>query len=544
MIITKVKATNFGSYKEACFDPHASDLCLVSGPTGAGKSTIPDMVAWGLFGITAKNGNADDVISWSAPEDGTTVAITVLIEGKGEYIFIRERGGKGKNDLFWITEGKAKRGKDMLDTQKCINSILGVEPELYLSAAYFSEFSPTAGFFLANAKQRRAVLEQVTDLSFPVKIATAATDAKKAVKAEIKSVESQLARLEGAFEQATNSYNRAKDQESEWVNDNARAIEIEKIKSAKFEETKASKIDALTTKHKAFEDANQREHVQLASKLQDTTEKLQKAEANHISCETCGTVKGAEEVARLKGAINVLNIKIDTVINAINPFEAQLERAKQEVNQSYRVIEDLKAQTNPHTKYVKDLQKRLDKQEEDLLSTVDSLNALTGKLSSLDQIYDLSFALRGVLLNTAVKAIEDSTNKSLETYFDSAFRVTFNIDDGDSLEVSIYKDGYPCVYRQLSKGQRQLLKLCFATSIMKAAANSSGIYFNELFFDEALDGLDVSLKVKAFDLFADLAKDHGSVFLIDHAVEFQELFSSKWKVKLLSGEESTLEINS
>jgi DNA repair exonuclease SbcCD ATPase subunit len=66
MRILSCQAQNFGSYKELNLDLADIGLSLVYGRTGSGKSTLPDVVAWTLFGTTAKDGAADDVRSWQA----------------------------------------------------------------------------------------------------------------------------------------------------------------------------------------------------------------------------------------------------------------------------------------------------------------------------------------------------------------------------------------------------------------------------------------------------------------------------------------------
>ena len=78
----------------------------------------------------------------------------------------------------------------------------------------------------------------------------------------------------------------------------------------------------------------------------------------------------------------------------------------------------------------------------------------------------MSFELRGQLLKSVLRQIETSTNKYLEKHFDSEIKVVLTIDDTDKVEVSIQKNGHECVFAQLSKGQRQLLKLCFGISVM------------------------------------------------------------------------------
>jgi DNA repair exonuclease SbcCD ATPase subunit len=87
MKVYKAVGDEFGSYKKVIIDLDNKGLCLVSGPTGAGKSTMFDLVPWTLFGVTAKNGAADDVINWQA-ESETTGRVTLLAKGKRITIYV------------------------------------------------------------------------------------------------------------------------------------------------------------------------------------------------------------------------------------------------------------------------------------------------------------------------------------------------------------------------------------------------------------------------------------------------------------------------
>jgi DNA repair exonuclease SbcCD ATPase subunit len=162
---------------------------------------------------------------------------------------------------------------------------------------------------------------------------------------------------------------------------------------------------------------------------------------------------------------------------------------------------------------------------------------LTGhrnRIHLLDLLSDLVSRLRTELVRKSVKLIETETNRYLETYFDAEIRVKFDMRDGDNLDVEIKKNGFDATFKQLSKGQRQMLKLSFAPAIMEATANKVGAHMSTLMFDEALEGLDPVLKLKAFNLFAELSLRHETVFVIDHDKAFQSLFDNKIHVTMIN----------
>src|SRR5258706_10723800 len=96
---------------------------------------------------------------------------------------------------------------------------------------------------------------------------------------------------------------------------------------------------------------------------------------------------------------------------------------------------------------------------------------------------------------------------------------------------------YTTLFRstQLSKGQRQLLKLCFSVSVMQAVSNQHGISFKQLFFDESLDGLDENFKLKACTMLENLALDDTGVYLVEHSMSVKAMINNKYKVGLVNG---------
>src|SRR6185503_7725173 len=103
---------------------------------------------------------------------------------------------------------------------------------------------------------------------------------------------------------------------------------------------------------------------------------------------------------------------------------------------------------------------------------------------------------------------EKQANDILTTYFDSEILIQLKLESSDKLEVEIQKNGNMCSFRQLSGGQRCMLKLAFNLSIMSLAENKAGIKFPTLMLDEPLNGLSEDLKVRAFSLFESLTKSY------------------------------------
>lgn len=463
MKILSASIQNFASYKNLSFDFNQG-LCLIQGATGAGKSTLCDVVPWILFGKTGKGGSVDEILSW--PGDGITTG-TLCLEN---LTVVRTRGPKAKdNDLSWqIDEASVSfRGKDLVDTQKLINGLVGADYESYSSGAYFHEFSQTAQFFVTTAKNRRALCEQLVDLTLAKKLQDRALNEYTTINKQLSETDRKINGLMSAIDVLNRIQISESTKASIWAESHERAKELAAASYDKFE---AGRKKIITKQ-----------------------------------CNSCGTV-----LAKPK----------DVIDDSVNPYLVRLAQ--------------LEIEMNPYTAAAKDYSAEIKAKKDELLVLQDKLSQHRNSLEELDLLRKVVNDYRSVTIENAIKTIEYDTNQLLAENFDAEIKISFEVADADKLEVEIMKDGNICSYTQLSKGQRGILKLCFGVSVMKSVTNNS-VDFGQIFFDEALSGLDDTMKVKAYRLFETLSLVYDSVFVIDHSEELKSMFTNKLTVELVNG---------
>lgn len=558
-------AENFASYEELKFAFLANGLTLISGPTGAGKSTLCDLIPWVLFGKTAKNGSADEILSWGSEEKQTYARILLCVKNLSVEIH-RRRGHSSKdNDLYMkIGFQEPKRGKDLMDTQKQINTLLGVDIDTYLAGAYFHEFSQTAQFFSTTAKNRRGITEQLVDLSMAKDLQANMADYSKIVKADKEEVkhnqileQNSLIHISKALE---NEITKAK----KWTGSRQiRETELQE-KIDRFDLEKFNSIQYLKKESLAFEEDRLYNIAHIEGEMADLVSKIKPASyyeerMNQISeqiksigvvtCPACGTLKENHKMLlltkdeyairnekdkneQLSTLLRTMHKDIQRLKNQTNPLGKQIEKEEQAVNIYIGLLDESKSQVNPHEAIVEQLiqDKALSTNKITGLETI--LKDLELELADLDTLKDLTQVFRTSLISQATDYLEQSTNALLNDYFDAEIRIDFTAEGADNLDVKITKDGNECSYTQLSKGQRQILKLCFGTSVMKAVSNYSGTDFNVVFFDEALDGMDDNMKDKSFNLLSSLEKTYESIFVVEHSNELKPRFTREYQVEL------------
>ncbi len=507
-------AENFASYAEVRFTFTNKGLTLVHGATGAGKSALCDIIPWGLFGKTAKNGAVDEVLSW--PGDKVTKVMLAL----DSVTVIRTRGHNSKdNDLsFWPTDGVVTRGKDLNDTQRLLNNLLGVDFELYLASAYFHEFSQSAAFFTAAAKQRRVICEQIVDLSLPKKLSEKLIEAKKVLSKELENKE----RTALIVNTTINTYK-------------SRSTSL-KTMEAQWDKQQANKIEALKNSDINFAKHQEQQILRLSDMRATLISKLHK----HIpildekNCSVCGAPnKLARDAEKMQHENQLLEVKIAAI-------EQQIDNLPKD-NSFERQLKEVVGAKNPHTIEIATIKGLIDTESRYLDLILLAISSLSSEHTNCEILLDCVAIMRSQLIEQAISDIQYNTNSYLSQYFDAEIKVEFLAQDADKLMTTIYKDANECSYTQLSKGQRQILKLCFGIAIMKQAANNSLTSFSQVFFDESLDGLDENMKIKAFNLFNSLCADYESIFVVEHSSILKEQFLNRIKVQLVNGKSELYE---
>ncbi len=476
MKILSVSAKNFGSYESVNIDFTDKGLTLVSGPTGSGKSTLCDLIPWVLFGRTAKDGSVDEIRRWG--EDAST-KVTINLEINGGICQITRV--RKPNDLYfeyprWTNA--PTRGKDLADTQKLINDLLGTDCDKYLSSSYYHEFSKVANFFTSTPKYRRQMTEQLVDLSLAKKVAESSLKTLAEVKCGLAWSTNEIKHLKGTIE-------RLNKEHADYV-----------TMLENWQTTHKDKLKRLRAQAQAFD-------------LKEAAKDLEKAYSPiKKTCPTCGgPVKGKLTPA--------------SPVKQQNPYLYALNEAGKETCPLEDILEPIRAkiQTN----------------EGKLATEIERLAELQQQQSDLEALGEIVSNFREMQIRNTIVSLQDATNRYLTSHFDAEIKVTFDLDGLDKLEVSLQKDGNECSYTQLSKGQRCLLKLCFGIAVMKHVANYSGVSTNVAFLDEALDGLDEVLKVKAFSLLKELALDYDALLVVEHSNALKDLFINKIEVSLVNG---------
>lgn len=530
-----IQLKNFGSYKSVEFNFTEQGLSLLQGTTGAGKSTLQDSIPWVLFGKTAKDGNVDDIRSWDCTEPTEGI---LHLEHKGiHYTATRVRGKPQQNDLYFVKDSDPNiliRGKDITDTQKLLNQVLGVSAELYLTSVYFNEFSGSSKFFTDPKSKKRELFELITNLSFPVVLQEITQAKKKETKKTLDQVERQALSVSAQIEQLGKIKNKLVSEHHGYETNKLNKIEKLETSIRVFEENKRLELEFLQLKSVEFENKLIREMQEINTRLDQLIE---------TPTETCPLCKQQNEsFVKAHQEKKYLETRLKEIKHLGNPVLIQINTMSASISPNLSALEALKQQENPHRTSIEDCNEEIHSLSVKHAAQISQQESLRHNLLSFEQLNTLSIQMRGLLLEQKIQDIEAKTNHYLNSYFDGEISITLQLEGGDDLNLEIDKNSHSCSYTQLSRGQRSILRLAFSVAIMEEAANEAGIDFSCLFFDEVLDGLSSALKVKAINLFRELNTRHETVMVIDHASEIEHEFDKRFIVTLCNDESKIEEL--
>lgn len=161
----KLVMSAFGSYagrEEIDFSAAGRGIFLITGDTGAGKTTIFDAITFALYGCTSGNRRTGKMMGsqFAAPKVKTWVEYT-FEEGGQTYTVSRRPdipGQTGRAELF-LPDGSVFPGK-VKETNKKIEEIIGLDMDQFCQVAMIAQ-GDFRELLLASSNDRKVIFEKI-----------------------------------------------------------------------------------------------------------------------------------------------------------------------------------------------------------------------------------------------------------------------------------------------------------------------------------------------------------------------------------------------
>ncbi|PWU06076.1 MAG: hypothetical protein C5B47_08070 [Verrucomicrobia bacterium] len=422
--VTRIKGFNFDDNSEE----------------GCGKSAIPNLICWTLFGEIPKDALIDDVV-----KEGERGCETELYFP--DFSIFRSRA---PNDLcIKFADGKIHRGRSATETQKDIVKLLGMNFASFCQSVYFAQ-NYAKKFVTANQEEKGKIFSDMLDLEQFDRARKIASERIKEMSAQLMSISSNLKIIEDRVrpdreavqtfegliaefqEQKTTKIRRLLG-EIERVEEQARAFakRFEAQKREKLEAAKAAiaQVAKETADHKAFlerfEPEAARKQIsandQVVAQLKRDLEELvrdREAIAVHL-----GVVKEQENYARsLEESIErhtqrlaMLETKADRIKERLETLDGRKSEAREALNAVKAQIANPKKSDcptcgQPWDGNTKHLEKELRAKKTDLSRIEDDLAGIREDQKSLTEEHiKTENSLKQAQADRKALKIEDTT---------------------------------------------------------------------------------------------------------------------------------------
>lgn len=407
----KLTISAFGSYAdktEIDFEKLGkSGLYLITGDTGAGKTTIFDAITYALYG-EASGDNRDDpkMFRSQAAKPSTPTEVSLEFEYSGKIYTVRRNPEyerpKAKGDGMTKQTAKAELicpDKSVLSKPKeinqKINDILGIDRNQFAQIAMIAQ-GEFRKLLFAGTDERQKIFQKLFHTENYTELQKRLKDKKKEIEDENKAIQSSVKQYISGIE--SNDYyqmdvNKAKNGEIsvgeivELLNeliqsDNIKYDELTAIQ--KEVETKITDINSLLQKAEEYN-----KHQQA---LQYNTNRLSQEQEKLSGLQTeLEKAKSREpEIDELIKKINVLESQLtkydelDKKQKDISELDKRIEKYAQQLTQCGELEEDLKKEISA-LKSEFELLKNCDVKKEKLESMKKELNDNISKISKLEK---------------------------------------------------------------------------------------------------------------------------------------------------------------
>ncbi len=194
MIPLRLKLSGFLSYRDPVeVDFTTFALACISGQNGAGKSSLLDAFTWVLFGEARKRG--EELIN--TVSNTAEVALTFAYE-ENTYRIQRSLA-RGKSTVLEFQIQDAERWRPLTEatgraTQARIESILRLDYDTFVNASFFLQ-GKADQFTQQKASERKRILGSILGLELWETYKTRAAERRKAVEAELNTLDGRLAEI-------------------------------------------------------------------------------------------------------------------------------------------------------------------------------------------------------------------------------------------------------------------------------------------------------------------------------------------------------------
>ena len=538
MIIHSIKIQNFKSiYGTQTFNfDNLKGLIKLSGPIGAGKTTIAEAILWGLYG-TVKGQNNGQLVAWNTK----SCEIEINLTSKNKDIHIIRNIHE---PLIVEINGKTLSASNKRNTQEILEEEIYDVPKLAITKMCVISFNALNSLAAMNPAETKVFLDEI----FGFKLFS---DYNNEVIIERKSQQNEKIKLQSIYDENISQIENLKKKQNSQTTQLKESLNIDEI-----EEKREYLVNqGISLKNKKTDIKNERDNTNknYESKIQVYVAKMTEAATlgkqakNHYNtfksgiCPTCGQkidqsnideykskMEGYAKIYRENEAekkkleeekqntynlyltkMNNCDVEMDSLRKQISAIDAELKS----YNDSVQLIQD------NYDELIREYENKAKRIKEEL----DKCDIEIGEWNEMNELFTKT--LRYNLLETLIPHI----NKSIQ-FFINKLDQSYKIQYDQEFKPHIFVDGWDkeIAYNNLSTGQRKTLDLAIIFGILKNVIAS--VDFNVFVLDELFSNMDSDTRNVMLNLLKETMSEDKAIFVINHAEMADDYFKHKIRV--------------
>ena len=538
MIIHSIKIQNFKSiYGTQTFNfDNLKGLIKLSGPIGAGKTTIAEAILWGLYG-TVKGQNNGQLVAWNTK----SCEIEINLTSKNKDIHIIRNIHE---PLIVEINGKTLSASNKRNTQEILEEEIYDVPKLAITKMCVISFNAFNSLAAMNPAETKVFLDEI----FGFKLFS---DYNNEVIIERKSQQNEKIKLQSIYDENISQIENLKKKQNSQTTQLKESLNIDEI-----EEKREFLVNqGISLKNKKTDIKNERDNTNknYESKIQVYVAKMTEAATlgkqakNHYNtfksgiCPTCGQkidqshideykskMEGYAKIYRENEAekkkleeekqntynsyltkMNNCDMEMDSLRKQISAIDAELKS----YNDSVQLIQD------NYDELIREYENKAKRIKEEL----DKCDIEIGEWNEMNELFTKT--LRYNLLETLIPHI----NKSIQ-FFINKLDQSYKIQYDQEFKPHIFVDGWDkeIAYNNLSTGQRKTLDLAIIFGILKNVIAS--VDFNVFVLDELFSNMDSDTRNVMLNLLKETMSEDKAIFVINHAEMADDYFKHKIRV--------------
>ena len=540
MIIHQLKITNFKSiYGTQTFNfDNLKGLIKLSGPIGAGKTTIAEAILWGLYG-TVKGQNNGQLISWNAK----ACEIEINLTSKNKEVHIVRNIYQ---PLIVEVNGKTLSASSKRNTQEILEEEIYDVPKLAITKMCVISFNAFNSLAAMSPGETKIFLDDI----FGFKLFS---DYNNEVVIERKVQQNEQLKLNSIYEETLKQIDQLKEKQTSQTMQLKESVDLTGIQSQRTElvnkgvsiKNKKSEIKKeRDLKNKEFENRIQ----EFIAKMSEAATLGKQAKNNYNTfksgvCPTCGQKIDQEHIDTYKNKMEEYakiyrdneSEKKKLEIEKHNVYETYLLRMNEcdsdmdSLRKNISIIDAKLKSYNDSVQLIQDNYDDLIKEYEDKANNIkeelDKCDIEIGEWNEMNELFTKT--LRYNLLETLIPHI----NKSIQ-FFINKMDQSYKIQYDQEFKPHIFVDGWDkeISYNNLSTGQRKSLDLAIIFGILQNVITS--IDFNVFVLDELFSNMDSDARNIMLNLLKDTMSNDKTIFVMNHAEMADDFFKYKIRVKL------------